>query len=150
MSGRARNTQLDLGSSACLAPDVEVRVRQRISVWLMKDGGAIISHRRDPNNRLAQAFGCVVILCQVVLSEIAGAKLEPPKSLRTDSQSKGIMTLSRSRPDWPARSIGITTHLTRYRRCLLRPNPAAKWTQTSFTQNSPQDRQSRLRKDLLN
>lgn len=55
----------------------------------MNDGGAITSHRRDPNNRLAQAFGCVVILCQVVLSEIAGAKLEPPKSLRTDSQSKG-------------------------------------------------------------
>jgi hypothetical protein len=80
----------------------------------MNDGGAIISHRRDPNNQLAQAFGCVVILCQVVLSEIAGAKLEPPKSLRTDSQSKGIMTFSRSRPDRPARSIGITTHLTRY------------------------------------
>ena len=114
----------------------------------MNDGGATISHRRYPNNRLAQAFGCAVILwwfCPRSLAPTGAAEESQDRlAIQRDYDLFAIASGLASSIDWnyyPPREVPAMP---------LAPEPAAKWTQTSFTQNSPQDGQSRLKKDLLN
>jgi hypothetical protein len=126
MSGRAQNTQLDLGSSACLAPDVEGRVY----------GGPIILTRdiqiTDWLKRLAAWLYSAKWFCPRSLAPTGAAEESQDRlAIQRDCDLFAIASGLASSIDWnyyPPHEV---------RRCLLRPNPAAKWTQTSFTQNRP-------------